>query len=139
MQAMADGVVPGNFSLDDVDDDMKQFARLVWSDRAIEVPWHSLKAGLVTTLGFGHVSALVCLAHPFLFWRALDDDTRRVYAAKLDARRRRAEQRLQRVVHGRDPLFVPRDRPAHLTSSAEAKLLVDASARLTSAQPTNGA
>jgi len=109
---------------------MKQFARLVWSDRATKVPWHALKAGFVTTLGFGHVSALVCLAHPFLFWRALDDDTRTEYATRMEQRRRRAEQQLQRVLSGRAPLFVPREKPASLSVEAEARMLVDANARL---------
>ncbi|HEY4220041.1 MAG TPA: ABC transporter permease [Myxococcota bacterium] len=130
MQAMAEGVIPGNHSLDDVDDDMRAFPRFIWSDRALAAPWHALKAGLVTTLGFGHVSALVCLAHPFLFWRALSDATRAHYALKLEDRRRRAEQRLQRVVCGREPMFTMRERPAALDPASEKALLLDANARL---------
>ncbi len=129
LQAMADGVVPGNASLDDVDDDMRAFGRLVWSDRATRLPWHALKAGVVTTLGFGHVSALVCLAHPFLFWRALAEDVRADYAARMEARRRSAEQRLQRVLSGRAPLFVPRERPAGFGGDVEARALLDAGGR----------
>jgi fatty acid synthase subunit beta, fungi type len=128
MQAMAEGVIPGNASLDDVDDDMAQFPHLVWTDRPVQVSWHALKAGFVTTLGFGHVSALVCLAHPFLFWRMLDDGTRDAYRSRLAERMRATEQRLQRVLSGREPLV--RIRPPQLLPDAERAMLLDAGARM---------
>lgn len=95
MQVMASGVIPGNASLDNIDSEMRAFSRLVWNDVPMQVPVASLKAGIVTTLGFGHVSALVCLAHPFLFWRMLSDGLRSEYAEKLCRRQLRGEQQLQ--------------------------------------------
>ena len=137
MQVMGSGVVPGNASLDDVDADMRTFPRLVLSDVATAVPMRHRKAGFVTTLGFGHVSALVCLAHPYLFWRMLSDGDRVAYMARLRKRRVHADSQLQRVLSGRAPLFVPQEQaplPGKLGdqvyAAAEAAMLTDARARL---------
>lgn len=127
LQAMASSTIPPNPSLDEVSDEMRAFPRLVWTDRAVRLE-RPMLAGLVTTLGFGHVSALMCLAHPWLFWRMLSQEQRRDYAARLTPRQRRAEQRLQRVLSGREPLFTPRE--PRLSHEDEARLLLDAGARL---------
>ena len=90
-----------------------------------------LKAGLVTTLGFGHVSALMCVGHPFLFWRLLNAEQRAGYAQRLARRQVAGEQRLQEVLSGRAPLFVPRGGgPFVGRPEQEAAFLLDAGARL---------
>lgn len=127
LQAMATSVIPPNPSLDDVSDEMRAFPHLVWTDRPVRVA-RPMLAGFVTTLGFGHVSALVCLAHPWLFWRMLGDDARAAYADRLEERRRRAEQRLQRVLSGRAPLFTVRE--PRLSHDDEVRVLLDPDARL---------
>ncbi|MBI1944153.1 MAG: DUF1729 domain-containing protein [Deltaproteobacteria bacterium] len=132
LQAMASSTVPPNTSLDDVAGEMRAFPRLVWTDRPVQLA-RPMLAGLVTTLGFGHVSALVCLAHPSLFWRMLSDQARADYGARLEARRRRAEQRLQRVLSGREPLFTVRE--PRLAHDEEASLLLDAGARMHAMEP----
>jgi fatty acid synthase len=130
MQAMAEGVLPGNPSLDDVSAELREFSALVATDRARRVPRASLKAGLVTTLGFGHVSALVCLAHPFLFWRMLDEETRASYEARLRPRLQGASAKLASVIAGETPLVEVRtDRP-FASAEEEARVLMDPGARL---------
>jgi 3-oxoacyl-(acyl-carrier-protein) synthase len=137
LQAMADGIVPGNRSLDDVDPAMREFVPLTFSDAPIPVGRLGLRAGLVTSLGFGHVGAIVCLLHPFFFWRMLGEPERADYAARMRARTRRASQRLQAAVGGHASMYVRRsERPfvgregslAHLRHEAES--LTDASVRL---------
>ena len=127
LQAMASSTIPPNASLDEVSDEMRAFPRLVWTDRPVQLE-RPILAGFVTTLGFGHVSALMCVAHPWLFWRMLSEEQRRAYGARLTPRHRRAEQRLQRVLSGREPLFTPRE--PRLSHEDEARLLLDAGARL---------
>lgn len=60
--------VPPNRSLDCVDDELAVSAHFVWPRQTLHlgdrVP---LKAGLVTSLGFGHVSGLVAVVHPQAF------------------------------------------------------------------------
>jgi fatty acid synthase len=129
-QTLVNGVVPPNRSLDCVDEALAKHRRLVW----LREPLHTgpLKAGFVTSLGFGHVAGLMALVHPQAFLAALDDDEREAYLAA--ARRRRIEGRLRvaRVMLGEDGYRKPRGRRlgAHATADLEAEVLLDAAARL---------
>ncbi len=137
LQAMADGVVPGNRSLEDVDPAMAEFSPLTFTDRPIAVGKGRIRAGLVTSLGFGHVGAIVALAHPNLFWRMLSAEQRARYQELLARRQRRAAARLQRVLAGAEPLLTPRiKRPFDGKDGTleqaknEAAVLLDARSRL---------
>ena len=56
-QILRDGVIPPNRSLDCVDDEMASSAHFVWPRETLRLGGKfPLKAGLVTSLGFGHVS-----------------------------------------------------------------------------------
>lgn len=136
LQVMQSGVIPGNASLEDVDPAMAQYPVMTFSDRAIFVPRARLKAAFVTSLGFGHVGALVCLVHPFAFWRMLSAGEAAAYRAKLDARTRAATGKLQRVLAGHETMFTRRtERPfagkegtsAHVQH--EAQVLMQAASR----------
>lgn len=89
-QVLRDGVIPPNFSLDCVDPVLKPHEHLVWLRRALKLP-QAPKAGLVTSLGFGHVSALVALVHPAAFEEALRDAQQA--PASLEEWNERAERR----------------------------------------------
>ena len=72
-QILRDGVIPPNRSLDCVDDELASAAHFVWVRETLRLgDKFPLKAGLVTSLGFGHVSGLVALVHPQAFLAALD-------------------------------------------------------------------
>ena len=72
-QILRDGVIPPNRSLDCVDDELAGAAHLVWLRDTLRLgEKFPLKAGLVTSLGFGHVSGLVALVHPQAFLAALE-------------------------------------------------------------------
>lgn len=86
LQAMADGVIPGMPNLDEPDPDLGDLTPLVYPDRPIEVGAGALKAALVTSLGFGHVGACVCLVHPDVVLARLPAAERDAYAAARDAR-----------------------------------------------------
>jgi enoyl reductase-like protein/3-oxoacyl-ACP reductase-like protein/3-oxoacyl-(acyl-carrier-protein) synthase/acyl dehydratase len=130
MQMMASGVLPPHPSLDDVSAELREIGALVPSDRPRVVPRSSLKAGLVTTLGFGHVSALVCLAHPFLFWRMLSGAQQLAYRQRMQARMADATRKLQSTLAGDRPLVTLRDTRPFATGDEEAAFLLDPSARL---------
>jgi fatty acid synthase, bacteria type len=137
LQAMAEDVVPGNRSLEDVDAAMAPFSTLTFTDTAIPLSRGALRVGLVTSLGFGHVGAIIALAHPFLFWRMLDAERRAQYAGRLQVRLETANATLQRVLSGTERLVTVRthrpfrgkdgtsDQLAH-----EAEMLTDPTARL---------
>ncbi|HJQ06545.1 MAG TPA: acyltransferase domain-containing protein, partial [Nocardioides sp.] len=133
-QTLAAGVIPPNRSLDCVDPVLEQHPHLVWHREAIETG--PLKAGLVTSLGFGHVAGIVAIAHPEVFVAALPAEEQEAYRAAARARRvagavrvartmlgepgfvRRPDRRLGEAVDGREP------------KELEASVLLDDTARL---------
>jgi fatty acid synthase len=96
-----------------------------------------IKAGLVTSLGFGHVAGLIALAHPQAFLEALDPADRERYVAQSRIRTIEGRLRLVRTMCGGAPAY---QKPAgrRLGSGAdsggvrnlEASMLLDRDARL---------
>jgi fatty acid synthase len=64
--------IPANRSLDCVDPEMATAPNLVWLREPLQLN-RTVKAGLLTSLGFGHVSALLALVHPEAFRVAVED------------------------------------------------------------------
>jgi hypothetical protein len=146
LQMMATGQVPGNRNLDSVDPRLRASDHLVHGDRALRVAGDEpIRAGLVTSLGFGHVSALLALAHPGTFLAALPEEVRDDYARRADARRIRAVRTALGARYGEAPplrrsdrrLGVPPSDPAG-ARDAEAAVLLDPTSRFVPA-PGNGA
>jgi fatty acid synthase len=93
-----------------------------------------LKAGLVTSLGFGHVSGMVALVHPQAFLAALDSETRKDYQHRAQARVLAGQRRLASAIAGGRPLY---EKPADRRFSSEApekrqeaEMLLDPASRL---------
>ncbi|EME24114.1 type I polyketide synthase [Rhodococcus triatomae] len=138
-QVLGQGIVPPNRSLDCVDDKMAEFSHLVWPREPLKFGGQfPLKAGLLTSLGFGHVSGLIAVVHPQAFVEAVPADRR---AAYLDQARRRTvdgQRRLAAAMCGGADLYErPADRrfggdsvPAKAARELEASVLLSESARL---------
>ena len=105
-QALSSGVIPPNHNLDSVDDVLREPDHLVVSDRPGRVG--PLRAGLLTSLGFGHVSAAVMLLHPAAFTALLTPEQSAIWTARRDQRRTAAQRDLANVMLGRQQAFVPR-------------------------------
>ena len=134
-QILRDGVIPPNRSLDCVDDDMASSAHFVWPRETLQLGGKfPLKAGLVTSLGFGHVSGLIALVHPQGFLAALDPEQRESYATRAAARVLAGQRRLASAIAGGRPLYErPADRRFHHNRSEkrqEAEMLLDPASRL---------
>jgi fatty acid synthase len=127
-------VVPGNPNLDAVDPEVLRGPWLVVDDRPLAM-CEPPRAAMLTSLGFGHVAALVLLVHPGAFEAALCGSEREVWAAAA-ARRRQDAERLRRwQPFGGPPAF--RRRPSRLPGAdhsaradAEREMLADPGARL---------
>ncbi|WP_155765915.1 type I polyketide synthase, partial [Mycobacterium colombiense] len=105
-QMLRDGVVPPNRSLDCVDDELAGSAHFVWVRETLRLgEKFPLKAGLVTSLGFGHVSGLVALVHPQAFVAALDPQQRADYQRRADARLLAGQRRLASAIAGGAPMY----------------------------------
>ncbi|WP_349319174.1 beta-ketoacyl synthase N-terminal-like domain-containing protein [Mycolicibacterium canariasense] len=134
-QILRDGVIPPNRSLDCVDDELDHAQHFVW----LREPLHfgdkfPLKAGLVTSLGFGHVSGLVALVHPQALIAALPADQRADYQARANARVLAGQRKLASAIAGGPALYEkPADRRFGGDTAEkpqEAAMLLDPTARL---------
>ena len=130
-QVLASGVLPPNRSLDCVDDVLAEHEHLVWLREPLEGA--PLKAGLVTSLGFGHVAGLIALAHPQAFVQALPEDRREAYVAQARERRVAGRMRVAQVMVGSAAAY---ERPqgrrlgTEGVRGREASVLLDPQARL---------
>jgi fatty acid synthase len=134
-QILRDGVIPPNRSLDCVDDELASAEHLVWLRDTLRLgDKFPLKAGLITSLGFGHVSGLIALVHPQAFLAALDPEQRESYVKRAAARVLAGQRRLASAIAGGRPLYErPADRRfnhgAH-EKRLEAEMLLDPASRL---------
>lgn len=134
-QVLRDGVIPPNRSLDCVDEQMRSYPHLVWPREPLAMGERfPLKAGLLTSLGFGHVSGLIAVVHPEAFVATLDPAAREDYRRRAAQRSRDGSQRLLVAMCGGDPAY---RRPANRRfdesrdeHDAEAELLLEPSVRL---------
>ena len=130
-QVLSGGVIPPNRSLDCVMDDLAEHEHLVWLREPLATG--AMKAGLVTSLGFGHVAGLLAIVHPQGFLATLPADQRDAYLARAEARVIEGRMRLVRAMYGGASLY---ERPAdrRLGSAGvrtrEAGMLLDPAARL---------
>ena len=143
-EILATGVAPGNASLDVVDAPLAEDAFWVWPRTPIRLTGRDggpVRAGLLTSLGFGHVSGLIAVVHPGAFESAL---RRSGGQGAVDEWLERANRRLAEGTRrrragmiGRAPLFEPVEgrrlgeraagRDPH---EVEAAMLLDPDARL---------
>ena len=141
-QVLAGGILPPNRNLDCVDDALSKYQRLVWLRQSLETG--PLKAGLVTSLGFGHVSALVAITHPGAFFAALPESRRTAWLEAASQRLVAGQARLLDGMYGGDPLFTKSENrrftgAAEAVKLAEKQMLLDPEARLGAGDRYEGA
>ncbi|MGF6885598.1 fatty acid synthase [Nocardia sp. GAS34] len=138
-QVLEQGVIPPNRSLDCVDEKMAEYPHLVWAREPLRFgDRFALKAGLVTSLGFGHVSGLLAIVHPQAFLAAMDPERREDYQRRAQQRQLDGRQRFTEAMCGGAPLYErPADRrlggegtPAKESRQLEADVLLSEQARL---------
>lgn len=130
-QMLATGTLPPNRSLDCVDDVLAEHPNLVWLRSPLAGA--PLKAGLVTSLGFGHVAGLIAIAHPEAFVASLPEEEREAYRAAAHERVVAGRMRLARVMVGEATAY-ERESGRRLGKDGvrglETSMLLDPSARL---------
>jgi len=138
-QVLAKGVIPPNRSLDCVDEKMTEFSHLVWPREPLRFGERlPLRAGLLTSLGFGHVSGLIAVVHPQAFVESIPAAARADYLAKAQERTIAGQRRLASAMCGGADLYErPADRrfggdavPAKAARQLEADMLLHEQARL---------
>src|SRR5699024_2706095 len=106
-QVLGSGIVPPNRSLDCVDGDFAEYPRLVWTrERPLRFgEAMPLRAGLLTSLGFGHVAGLIAVAHPEAFVAALPEERRDAYRTRAAERQVAGARRLAQAMVGGAGLY----------------------------------
>lgn len=139
-QVLRSGILPPNRSLDCVDPELRRHPHLVWLRQPLDIRRTPPKAGLVTSLGFGHVSALIALVHPGAFFSVLVRERGQARAeawrAAAAERERRGLHRLENAMRGGPALYErPVNRNLGMGSATEvvereAAVLLSESSRL---------
>ncbi len=133
-QMLATGTLPPNRGLDCVDEELAEHEHLVWLRRSLETG--PFKAGVLTSLGFGHVSAMVAVAHPGAFVASLSRSQRDRWLAAATARLVAGQARRLDAMTGGAPLFEKAEKRRFAsadmadTKADETAMLIDPAARL---------
>ncbi|KAG9047855.1 3-oxoacyl-[acyl-carrier-protein] synthase [Tulasnella sp. UAMH 9824] len=72
-QCINTGVIPGNRNADNVDSELRQFEYLVYPSKTIHTD--GIRAGLMTSFGFGQVGGSALILHPRFLFGAVDPAT----------------------------------------------------------------
>ena len=123
-QLFKSGVIPANAALDCVDPKLARDDHMVWLRRPLRIgggedsygrvtPGRPVKAGLATSLGFGHVSGFVALVHPGAFEaavaRADGEVALEAWRERANARLAAGRRRFEEGMMGRAALYEPID------------------------------
>jgi fatty acid synthase len=135
------GVIPGNAALDCVDPKMRADDYLVWLRSPLTLRGvKTIKAGLATSLGFGHVSGFVAVVNPGAFEASVAAfaglDALEAWRAHANQRLEQGARHRQRGMMGAAPLYEAIDnrrftQDKHQDShEIEIAMLLDPDARL---------
>ena len=110
-QLFKSGVVPANAALDCVDPKLKCDDHMVWLREPLKVG--SVKAGLATSLGFGHVSGFAAIVNPGAFEAAVANtagvEALNAWRDRANERLAAGQRRLEEGMMGRAALYEPID------------------------------
>ncbi|MCI1644298.1 MAG: DUF1729 domain-containing protein [Bifidobacterium crudilactis] len=110
-QLFKSGVIPANASLDCVDPKLRGDDHMVWLTKPLHVG--TVKAGLVTSLGFGHVSGFGAIVNPGSFEAAVANTAGKKaleeWREKANARLASGQRHFIEGMMGRAELYTPID------------------------------
>jgi fatty acid synthase len=105
-QALNSQKIPGNKNLACVDPVMRQYQHLCFTNNDIRfAETNSLKAGMVTSLGFGHVSAGLLVLHPDVFLSSIPKEDLEDYHQKASKRKRFGDYHWEEIQMGKVQAF----------------------------------
>ena len=138
-QLFRTGIVPANAALDCVDPKLKRDDFMVWPTSPIKVG--PVKAGLATSLGFGHVGGFVAIVSPGAFEAAVahtaGDEALQAWRKRANSRLAAGHRRLEEGMMGHAALYEPiderhfhKDGHGYDAHEVEKAMLLDPNARL---------
>ena len=138
-QLFKSGVIPANAALDCVDPKLARDDHMVWLRKPLHVG--SVKAGLATSLGFGHVSGFAAIVNPGAFEASVANtagtEALNEWRERANARLAAGQRRLEEGMMGRAALYEPidnrrfhEDKRGYDSHEVEKAMLLDPNARL---------
>lgn len=138
-QLFKSGVIPANAALDCVDPKLMRDDHMVWLREPLKVG--SVKAGLATSLGFGHVSGFAAIVNPGAFEAAVANtagvEALNAWRDRANERLAAGQRRLEEGMMGRAALYEPidnrrfhEDGRGYNAHEVEKAMLLDPNARL---------
>ena len=139
IQLFKSGVIPANAALDCVDPKLMRDDHMVWLREPLKVG--SVKAGLATSLGFGHVSGFAAIVNPGAFEAAVANtagvEALNAWRDRANERLAAGQRRLEEGMMGRAALYEPidnrrfhEDGRGYNAHEVEKAMLLDPNARL---------
>jgi fatty acid synthase len=135
-QVFETGVLPGNHNLECPDETLAEMDFVTLTDRPITYGERVPKGAMLTSLGFGHVGAVILALHPHAFLNGLGDSLS-TYLERARVRKSKALVRRSEVFAGLRPLFTRRTERhfvasdgSHAQRDEELAMLLDADSRL---------
>ena len=105
-QALTQQRLPGNRNLSCVDPKMREFSNMCFINEDLQVSKEfPIRAGMITSLGFGHVSAGILVVHPSAFLSSIPKEDQEDYLKRSQARKRRGERRWEEIRMGKKQAF----------------------------------
>ncbi|KAI7955320.1 hypothetical protein MJO28_005720 [Puccinia striiformis f. sp. tritici] len=124
-QAIQDGMIPGNRNADNIGPELQEFEFLVYPSKSIQTD--GIKAGLLTSFGFGQVGGQVLVVHPDYLLAAIDPAEYDAYKAKRFVRERASYRKFNDFLTKRS-LVVLKESPPY-TPELEHHVLLNPLAR----------
>ncbi|KFI47447.1 fatty acid synthase, partial [Bifidobacterium biavatii DSM 23969] len=110
-QLFRTGVIPANAALDCVDPKMARDDHMVWLRTPLAIGGRAVKAGLATSLGFGHVSGFAAIVNPGAFEAAVanadGEEALEQWRERANARLAAGQRRLEEGMMGHAALYEP--------------------------------
>ena len=125
LQAINDGIVPGNRNLDNAAGELKGFTHLLYPNKAVK---KELRAGLMKSFGFGQAGAEILVVHPDYVIAAAGAEKAAKYAALRAKREAKTYRYQQHVLRGAHPLVIVKNK-APYTDEQESNVYLDPTAR----------
>ncbi|WP_246836675.1 type I polyketide synthase [Leptospira levettii] len=138
LQTLEEGIISGNRNLTDVDTDMDPYTFITFTDEAIQFGKGHFKAGILTSLGFGHIAALCLFLHRNFFWVHLSPEEKVSYVNKCIERGRFAITRYHEIRLGNGTTLYKRKIQSFIPQEDEETALIDATYRKTTKNVTVG-
>ncbi|MDF3819661.1 DUF1729 domain-containing protein [Leptospira sp. 96542] len=131
LQTLEEGIVSGNRNLQDVDTDMNPCTYLTFTDESIDFGKNHFKAGILTSLGFGHIGVLCLFLHRNFFWLHLSREEREDYINKCLEREKYAMTRYHEIRLGNGTTLYKRKTQSFIQQEEEESALFDITYRNT--------